>query len=428
MAIKHTHAPEPPGLPPGVPIDPAQESLVRALRASFNILRVLMIVLVVLYLCSGVFRVEPGQQGLVARLGKLRENSGEGGGYVFQPGWYFSMLPEPFDKKFVLTGQVQSLVITTFMFNSDKAATAKNLADILTPKEELQPGVDGAMFTGDRNLSHGRWEVQYKIEDAAQFVQNVGATPDDAQPLLQRLAETAVVEEVGGRTVEEVTRTALDNVRDDVQTRLQKALSDLATGIKVVQVLASTIEPGAVRDAFLDVSRAEQERLALEREADEKATETLNRAAGDQYAQLLQAIQGYGAAQLSGSDEATRNQRLAAVDARLTEAEAKEAGQVAVRLRDARAEANEVRERLRGEYEEFCRYVEQRTARPRITMLGLGTQMRGEILGNVANEIFFVPQHSDQIEIVINRDQERLRALDEQRTLQRQRKAAGLPP
>ena len=256
MAIKHTHAPEPPGLPPGVPIDPAQESLVRALRASFNILRVLMIVLVVLYLCSGVFRVEPGQQGLVARLGKLRENSGEGGGYVFQPGWYFSMLPEPFDKKFVLTGQVQSLVITTFMFNSDKAATAKNLADILTPKEELQPGVDGAMFTGDRNLSHGRWEVQYKIEDAAQFVQNVGATPDDAQPLLQRLSETAVVEEVGGRTVEEVTRTALDNVRDDVQTRLQKALSDLATGIKVVQVLASTIEPGAVRDAFLDVSRA----------------------------------------------------------------------------------------------------------------------------------------------------------------------------
>jgi hypothetical protein len=61
-------------------------------------------------------------------------------------------------------------------------------------------------------------------------------------------------------------------------------------------------------------------------------------------------------------------------------------------------------------------------------MLGLWNQMRGEILGNVANEIFFVPQHSDQIEIVINRDQERLRALDEQRTLQRQRKAAGLPP
>jgi len=407
---------------PTPPSDPAQEALVRALRASFNILRVLMVVLVVLYLCSGVFRVEPGQQGLVARLGRLRESPAEGGGYVFQPGWYFGMLPDPFDKKYVITGQVQNLVLTTFMFSHDQAATARNLADITQPRDELNPGTDGAMLTGDRNLSHGRWEVQYRIDDAARFVRNLGEKPDDARALLQRLTEMAVVREVAGHTVEEVTRTALDEVRDRVRSRLQKSLNELETGITVVQVVASTIEPGAVREAFLDVTRAEQERLALIRQAEEKATETLNRAAGDQYDDLLAAIHEYGAAQLRGADEATLNTLLAAIDARLVSAEAREAGQVAVKLREARAEANEINERLRREYEEFRWYLEQRAARPRITILGLWNQMRGAVLGTLANEIFFVPHWSDQIEILVNRDPERQRALDEQRTLERQRR------
>ena len=77
--------------PPGN-VDPAQESLVRALHASFNVLRVLMIVLVVLYLVSGLFRVEQGQVGLIARLGKLLTTQGEGGlTPVYQPGWHWAL-------------------------------------------------------------------------------------------------------------------------------------------------------------------------------------------------------------------------------------------------------------------------------------------------------------------------------------------------
>ncbi|MCK4341657.1 MAG: hypothetical protein KAY37_08040 [Phycisphaerae bacterium] len=396
--------------------DPAQESLVRALQASFNILRVLMIVLVVLYLFSGVFRVEPGQQGLVARLGQLRLAPGEEGSQVFPPGWYLWMLPDPFDQKYVITGQVQTLKVTTFLFDHAEAATSKDLSKILRRARDLRPGVDGAMFTGDKNLSHGRWEIQYTIADAALFVKNIGESPADFEPLLQRLTETAVVREVARRTVEEVTRTALDSVRQGVQKRLQEELTELKTGVRVDQIVAYTIEPGAVRAAFIDVSRAENEKLALERQADERATEILNRAAGDQYTNLLQLIREYGDAQLRGVDQSELKELADEINARLVQVKS---GQVAVKLGAARAQANKINKRLEAEYKEFTDHLKERAARPRIALLSLWVQMRDEVLSNRENEIFFVPA-SDEIEIHINRDMLRQRELEEERTRKRQ--------
>ena len=422
MAMDSLHSHHAPGLPPPINsgADTAQEALVRALRASFNILRVLMIVLVVLYLLSGVFRVEPGQQGLVARLGQLRQNyTDKGPTDVFTQGWYWA-LPDPFDRKYVVTGQVQELPVITFMFNHKDAATAKDLSKIVMPSNDLTPGVDGAMLTGDRNLSHGRWEVQYQIDRADLFVQNVGESPEVFKPLLQRLAETAVVREVAGRTIEQVTRKALDSVRDGVKIRLQRALDELKTGVRVVQVVAYTIEPGAVRQAFIDVTNAEAERLSAKEKAEEAANETLSKAAGDKYTQLLDLIAAYGEVQ-SRDETGQFNKSLTAIDTALDEAQRDGAGEVAVRLSEAIAQADQVNESLRREFEEFNKYQQQRAARPRITELALWVRMRQEILGNKQNEIFFIPAGAQDIEVHVKSDPQRRIELEEERTLKRQR-------
>lgn len=417
-----SHLPTDAAAPPALAVDPAQESLVQALRASFNILRVLMIVMVVLYLFSGIFRVQEGQQGLVARFGELRLNeTDEGETPVFGPGWH-PALPDPFDRKYVVTNKVLELKVTHFMFQHEQAASAKNLAEILPRLADLQPGVQGAMLTGDKNLSHGRWEIQYRIRDAARFVQNVSETPEGLEPLLQRLTETAVVCEVAGRTIEEVTREAIDSVRTGVRKRLQAALDRLETGVEVIEVVAYTIEPGAVREAFLDVTRAMNQKLSAKDKAEEIATEILNRAAGDRetYERLLAQINAYGEAQLRGATGAELDADLAEIDAALLAAEQGGAGQVAVRLRTARAAADGINERVQREYEQFQRYLELREVQPRIALLGLWNQMRREILGNRQNEIFLVPE-ANEIEILINRDPQRQIELEEERTLQRQR-------
>lgn len=416
----HHHDAAPRAIGP-VPQDPAQESLVRALRGSFNILRVLMLVLVVLYLVSGLFRVEPGQRGLVARLGKLRTTTSAEGVEtpIFSEGWHLA-LPDPFDEKITVTGRVQNLVVTTFMFQHEQAATAKNLEEINSPTSSLEPGKDGAMLTGDRNLSHGRWEVQYEIADAADFVQHVGASAAELEPLLRRLTETAVVREVAGRTIEEVTRTHLDSVRNSVQRRLQKSLDELETGVRIVQVVAYTIEPGAVRPAFLDVVNASSEKQRLEDEARQRATEILSRTAGSMHDELLQLIGEYGDAQLRGADEAELVERLVQIDAALERARRAGAGQVAVRLSEAQARADQINESLRSEYKQFKDYLKLREAQPEVTLLGLWTRMREAVLSNRQVEVSFVNSEGE-IEIFVPSDMERRIELEEQAALERQR-------
>ncbi len=403
-----------------LPDDPAQQSLVSALRGSFNILRLLMVVLVGLYLFSGVFRVESGEQGVVSRFGKLRQIEVDGRRTpVFPEGWHWS-LPDPFDTKYILTGRIQELKVTTFMFQHGEAATSRDLAAIVPRSADLKPGLDGAMLTGDKNLSHGRWEVQYRIENAADFVRNVGGDVDEFRPLLGRLTETAVIREVAGRTVEEVTREALDRVRRGVQRRLQASLDELHTGVTVVEVVAYTIEPGRVRQAFLDVIRAENERQRLEYEANERATEILSRAAGPYYPELVKLIRAYGDAQLAGAEQAALDELVFAINDALMETREMGGGQVAVRISQAEAEAAAISEGLQREYEEFQKYLEQRAARPRITLLGLWNNMREQILSNRLNEVFFVPE-GDEIEILVNRDPQRLIELEQERQLRRQR-------
>lgn len=415
--------PEPPGGG-----DPAQEALVRALRGSFNILRVLMIVLVVLYIGSGIFQVQPNEVGLIARLGELRLRSGpEQDTPVFGPGWHWA-LPDPFDRKYTLSSSALEVTTLHFLFRHEKAATTRNLAEIVG-QSDIEPGYDGAMLTGDRNLSHGRWEVQYRIADPARFLRHAADTPEAFAPLLQRLTETAVVREVAGRTIEEVTRERIDAVRSGVRARLQAALDRLDTGVHVVEVIAYTTEPGAVRDAFLDVTRAENEMKASIERADQTRTEILSRAAGDRAlaARLLARIGEYGAAQLAAAPAAELDRLRAEIDAALLEAAERGAGQVAVTLREARAAADEALANIQREHEQFQRYVELRRTQPRIAALGLWVRMREEILANKENEIFFVPA-SDEIEILITSDPERRRELEEER-LRREREgpARGRP-
>ena len=64
------------------PLDAAQQSLGDALRTSFKILKLAIIVLVILFLASGAFVVEQNEQAIVWRLGKPA-----GGGREAGRGW-----------------------------------------------------------------------------------------------------------------------------------------------------------------------------------------------------------------------------------------------------------------------------------------------------------------------------------------------------
>jgi len=62
----------PPEKPGGTELDAAGKSLSEALRLSFIILKVIMIVLVILFFASGFRTIGPDEQALVLRFGKIR--------------------------------------------------------------------------------------------------------------------------------------------------------------------------------------------------------------------------------------------------------------------------------------------------------------------------------------------------------------------
>jgi len=404
------------GAAPPPQVDPAQESLSQALKAGFNVLRLIIVVLLVAYFLSGWFQVNPGEQGLIVRLGKLLINQDSASKYagtpVFGEGWHAS-LPDPFDEKIRISGRNYKPTIYTFCFPLEEKDLRKelsdlNMAEIAPFVDKLKPGVHGAMLSGDRNLSHGLFAIEYRIDNAADFVQNVGETPEVFDRLLRRLAENAIVRTVAGMPVERVIRTQTDAVLGDftlaVKRRLSAELAQLETGVTVVNVEAKTVEPGKVRESFLAVSNAKSERKEKESQAEQEANKILSKAAGprQKYEALLAAIEAYGAAQATGAGEARLEEQRLEIDRQLEQAE----GEVAIRLRQAGSRANEIRERVQQEYRLFVDYRDTYRKYPELTLVRLWVRMRDAILASENNEVFFVPE-AGEIEIITNRDEQR---------------------
>ena len=185
-------------------------------------------------------------------------------------------------------------------------------------------------------------------------------------------------------------------------------------GVGVVKVTGQAIVPAQVAPSFDQVTSAENERKRQEEQARQRATEILNQAAGAKYAELLERIRRYGAAQLADSDAERLTQMLTDIDAGLDQAQ----GQVAARLRQAQARANSEREQVDREYREFQEQLAQYRLYPTQTLVKLWSEMRDTVLNSKENEVFLVPE-ADVIEILLNRDPNKALEAERQR-LQKQ--------
>ena len=158
--------PRPPGFDQPEETDPASRSLSEALLVSFRILKIVMLVLVVAYLASGVFTVQPGEEAIVLRFGKVA-------GPPRTPGLRFS-LPYPIDEKIIVpVKEKKTLELDSFWFQMRAKDLGKEL-DLISPMSDgLNPVNDGALITGDKNLVHLTFLITYRIADPQAYVLNV---------------------------------------------------------------------------------------------------------------------------------------------------------------------------------------------------------------------------------------------------------------
>lgn len=267
-------------------MDAANQSLAEALRSSFGILKAIMLVIVVLYLFSNVRRVDSHEQALTLRLGKLELP-------VRDPGLVWA-LPFPIDEIVPLpTKQSNTFTVNSHSFKRLAADKDKPLKFISWPPGKgLRPALDGALITADQGLVHVRWRITYKIDKVDEYVSNVLSTKTEAaEDLIKTFVETTGIHVASELTADEVIRTKVDLVQDEILHRVNQRLENIYAGIHVTRVeMFEPTPPIPVRDSFDDTQRAENIKQKEISDAIQAKKERLNAAAGPAYPDLLEVL------------------------------------------------------------------------------------------------------------------------------------------
>ncbi len=221
-----------------------------------------------LWLASGIYQLQPGEQGVVLRFGKFNRITTSGLRYH---------LPTPFESVEI----VNSEAIRMETLVGDRMSSRSISSD--SGDDEI------LMLTGDENIINLGFNVQWKVRDPKQFVFSL---PNPEQTV-RAVAESAMREVIGRTTINSALTEGKLKVQDETRQLAQQTLDSYKSGIDIINVnMLDASFPKEVVDSARDVqaARADQERARNEAEA--YRNDILPRARG-QAERMVQEAEGY---------------------------------------------------------------------------------------------------------------------------------------
>jgi modulator of FtsH protease HflK len=202
---------------------------------------------------------------------------------------------------------------------------------------------EALMLTGDLNVVHAEWVVQYRVVDPHAYLFNVR----DPSGTLRALSESVMRQTVGDRTVTEVLTVGRQDIEDRSHVALNELVEQYDMGIRVVQVIMQdATPPGPVRPAWDSVSGAQQQRERMINEAWADYNRDVPRAEGEAQEVRLRA-EGYALDRVN---------------------------------------------RAHGEVSRFLAVHEEYRRAPNVTRTRLSLEAQEQILGAVKNKVFVDPE------------------------------------
>ena len=210
-------------------------------------------VVVLIWLGTGFFIVQEGQQAVITQFGKYKSSAGAGFNW---------RLPYPIQRhELIFVTQIRSVDV-----GRDTVIKATGLRE-------------SAMLTEDENIVEIKFAVQYRLSDARAFLFE---SKNPAEAVVQA-AETAVREVVGKMRMDSALSEDRDQIAPRVRALMQKILDQYKVGIEVVGInlqQGGVRPPEQVQAAFDDVLKAGQERERAKNEAQAYANDVIPRAVG----------------------------------------------------------------------------------------------------------------------------------------------------
>jgi membrane protease subunit HflK len=210
-------------------------------------------VVVLIWLGTGFFIVQEGQQAVITQFGRYKNSVGAGFNW---------RLPYPIQRhELVFVTQIRSVDV-----GRDNVVKATGLRE-------------SAMLTEDENIVEIKFAVQYRLNDARAYLFE-SKNPSEA---VVQAAETAVRETVGKMRMDSALAEERDQIAPRVRTLMQTILDRYKVGIEVVGInlqQGGVRPPEQVQAAFDDVLKAGQERERAKNEAQAYANDVIPRAVG----------------------------------------------------------------------------------------------------------------------------------------------------
>jgi membrane protease subunit HflK len=271
IVLKRAPAPTPEPEPP-VQEDAGSQALAEALRSSFGIVKVLMIVLVLVFFGSGFFKVEQNQKAVILRFGKP---SGQGTEALLGAGLHWS-LPYPIDEVVKIPySQLMTVRSTVGWFR-------------ITPEDEalgrdpygtgsLNPAQDGYAVAGDGFIIHTRATLIYRIDDPIayefDFVNASNAVRNDL--------DNALLYAAARFKVDDILTHDIERFKEVVTTRVTDLVQQQKLGVVIENCQVESRPPIYLKGAFDSVLTATLTRDKVRSDALSYQNQVLSKAAAD---------------------------------------------------------------------------------------------------------------------------------------------------
>jgi modulator of FtsH protease HflK len=223
----------------------------------------LLLLVVVVWVGSGFYRVQPDEQGVVLRFGAYA--------YWTPPGLHWHL---PWPVETVELPTVTRINRTEIGYRSGAGGNVESGQDS-AGRDVL---AESLMLTGDENIIDIDVAVFWRINDAAAFLFNT-ANPEG---LVRGVAESSMREVIGRTPIQPALGPMRGQIEADVLKQTQEILDRYKAGVEVTQVQLQKVDPpAAVIESFRDVQRANTDAERMRNEAESYRNDIVPRARGD---------------------------------------------------------------------------------------------------------------------------------------------------
>ncbi|HPB74145.1 MAG TPA: FtsH protease activity modulator HflK [Chromatiaceae bacterium] len=197
-------------------------------------------ILLVVWLLSGIYIIQPAERGVVLRFGAYA--------YMTEPGPHWR-IPYPIEE--------------VVKVNVDEISSFTHKA---------------SMLTQDENIVELELTVQSRIQDAADYLFQ-DQTPEKT---LRDATETEVRKTIGASKLDFILTEGRGAIAVSIKDRVQNLMNQYKTGLEVTSVnMQPAKPPEQVKDAFDDAIKAREDKERLENKAEAYANEIVPQARGE---------------------------------------------------------------------------------------------------------------------------------------------------